>query len=92
MLLAVIRNGELIALRSRRRDTSEGEGPRLLAEAVRTARRAGDGGGPVRLVLSGSGAARLRNALGSAAEGGGLEGPEDWPGAVEAAWLGGPLA
>jgi hypothetical protein len=92
MCLAVIRNGELVALRNRRRDTSEGEGPRLRAEAVRTARLAGDGDGPVRLVLSGSGAARLRDALGPAAEAGGLEGPGDWPDAVEAAWLGGPLA
>ncbi len=92
MCLAVIRDGELVALRNRRRDQSEGEGPRLLAEAVRTARLAGDGDGPVQFVLSGSGAARLRDALGPAAEASGLEGPGDWPGAVEAAWLVGALA
>jgi hypothetical protein len=92
MCLAVIRDGELVTLRNRRRDQSEGEGPRLLAEAVRTARLAGDGDGPVQLVLSGSGAARLRDALGPVAEASGLEGPGDWPGAVEAAWLVGALA
>jgi hypothetical protein len=90
--LAVIRSGELVALRNRRRDPSEGEGHRLLAEAVRTARLAGDGDGPVPLSLSGSGSIRLRDALGPAAEAGGLDGPGGWAGAAEAAWLAGALA
>jgi hypothetical protein len=92
LCLAVMRDGDLVVLRNRRRDTSEGEGPRLLAEAARTARLAGDGDGPVRLFLVGSGADRLRDALGPSAVAGGLEGPGDWPDAVEVAWLGAALA
>jgi hypothetical protein len=92
LCLAVIRDGRLEALRNRRRDPSEGEGPRLLAEAVRTARPAGDGHDPVRLALSGSGAVRLLEDLGPATAGMGLEGPREWPDAIEAAWLGGVLA
>ena len=45
--LAVIRGGDLAAFRSRRRDPTEGEAERLLAEASRAARLAGDGDGPV---------------------------------------------
>jgi len=92
LVLAVIREGKLEVLRNRRRDPSEGEGPRLLAEAVRTARQAGDGEGAVHLALSGSGAIRLREDLGSAVAAAGLEGPHEWPEAIEAAWLGGVLA
>ncbi len=92
LCLAVIRDGSLGVLRCRRRDPSEGEASRLLAEAARTARQAGAGDGPVRLVLSGSGAVRLLELLGPAAASGGLEGPGEWPDSVEAAWLGGALA
>ena len=92
LCLAVIRDGRLEVLRNRRRDPAEGEGPRLLAEAVRTARQAGDGDDRVHLTLSGSGAIRLREDLGSAATGVGVEGPREWPDAIEAAWLGGVLA
>ncbi|MCG6927646.1 MAG: hypothetical protein LJF30_20355 [Acidobacteria bacterium] len=93
MCLAVIRGGNLVAFRSRRRDPSEGEAERLLAEASRAARLAGDGDGPVQLVLSGSGAGRLREDLGPASTAsGGLEGPREWPEAVEAAWLAGALS
>jgi hypothetical protein len=88
--LAVVRGGTLWALRNRRRDPSEGEAGRLLAEASRTARLAGDGDGPVSLALSGAGAGRLREALGPRASGG-LEGPPGWPQAAEAAWLAGIL-
>jgi len=95
LCLALIRNGDLAALRCRRRDPSEGEGPRLLAEAARTARLApdenGDEHGAVPLVISGSGAGPLRQSLGQAVVGGGLEGPGEWPESVEAAWLGGAL-
>ena len=91
--LAVIRGGDLAALRSRRRDSSDGEGERLLAVAARTAREVGDGRGPVPLILSGVGAGRLRESLGSdATVTGGLEGPPEWPEAADAAWLAGALA
>jgi hypothetical protein len=90
--LALIRDGDLAALRCRRRDPSEGEGPRLLAEAARTVRQAGDEDGAVPLVVSGSGAGPLRESLGQALVAGGLEGPGEWPESVEAAWLGGALA
>jgi hypothetical protein len=92
LCLAVIRDGRLAVLRNRRRDPTEGEGLRLLAEAIRTSRQADDGDDPVRLVLSGSGALRLREDLGPAASGTGLRGPREWPDAIEAAWLGGVLA
>ena len=52
----------------------------------------GDGDGAVPLVVSGSGASPVRESLGQAAVGGGLEGPGEWPESVEAAWLGGALA
>jgi hypothetical protein len=88
--LAVVGGGALRALRSRRRDPSEGEAERLLAEASRAARLAGDGDGPVSLALSGTGAGHLREALGPRASGG-LEGPQGWPQAAESAWLAGIL-
>ena len=93
LCLAVIRSGELAALRSRRRDSSEGEAERLMAEASRIARLAGAADDPVRLIVSGAGAGRLREALGPASiASGGLEGPREWPEAAEAAWLDGALA
>lgn len=93
LCLAVVRDGGLAAFRSRRRDRSEGEGARLLAEATRTARLAGDGERPVQVVVSGADAGRLRQALGSAAAlNGGFDPPEEWPDAAEAAWLGGVLS
>jgi len=91
--LAVIRSGDLAAFRSRRRDPSDGEAERLLAEASRAARLAGDGDGPVQLILSGSGAGRLREVLGPASTApGGLEGAREWPESAEAAWLAGALS
>jgi hypothetical protein len=93
LCLAVVRDGGLAALRSRRRDRSEGEGTRLFDEAVRTARLAGDGEGPIRLTVSGTDSARLREDLGDrVAADGALEAPPEWPAAAEAAWLGGALA
>jgi hypothetical protein len=92
LCLAVIRDGKVEVLRNRRRDPTDGEGTRLLAEAVRTARQAGDGDAPVRLALSGAGATRLRETLGSSVADIGLEGPREWPDAAEAAWLSGVLA
>ena len=93
LCLAVIRNGELAAFRSRRRDPSDGEAERLLAEASRTAREAGDGDDTVRLILSGSGAGLLREALGPTSTApGGLVGPREWSEAAEVAWLAGVLS
>jgi hypothetical protein len=85
LCLAVIRDGQLVALRSRRRDTSPGEGHRLLAEAARTALQSGDGDGPPHLVLSGAGAARLADDMDPSCVVTG--GPEEWPEACEASWL-----
>jgi hypothetical protein len=93
--LAVIRGGDLEAFRSRRRDPSNGEAERLLGEASRIARLAGegDGDGAVRLILSGSDADRLREALGpSSTASGGLGRPRGWPEAAEAAWLAGAVS
>lgn len=89
LCLALVRDGGLAALRSRRRDRSEGEGERLLAEARRTAHLAGDTEVP--LVVSGADAVRLRDSLGVQSAPGGLEPPAAWPAAAEAAWLGGAL-
>jgi hypothetical protein len=89
MCLAAFRGGVPVALRNRRRDRSTGEASRLRLEAGRTSALAGDGRNPVRLVVSGAEAARLRHELGGESAGRGLEGPEEWPDAAEAAWLGG---
>ena len=89
LCLASFRGGGPAALRNRRRDRSAGEASRLLEEASRAAAAAGDGVGPVRLVLSGAGAAGLRRELGVEDVGRGLEAPGDWPEAAETAWLGG---
>ena len=89
LCLAAFRGGSPAALRNRRRDRSAGEASRLRDEASRAAASAGDGADPVRLVVSGAGAARLRRELGGEAAGRGLEGPGQWPDAAEAAWLGG---
>ena len=86
--LAAFREGALVALRHRRRDRSEGESGRLLAEAERTM---GDGPlGRVRLAVSGPGAAALRRELGEVERG--SDGAWEWPEAAEASWLSGVLA
>jgi hypothetical protein len=90
MCLAAFRDGVPVALRSRRRDRSTGEASRLRREASRAWSLAGDGKDPVRLVVSGAEAARLRHELGREIAGRGLEGPGEWPDAAEApSWLGG---
>jgi hypothetical protein len=91
LCLAAFRDGAPAALRNRRRDRSAGEASRLREEASRAA-SAGDGANPVRLVVSGAGATRLRGELGEEGAGRGLEGPGEWPDATEAAWLGGLLS
>jgi hypothetical protein len=92
--LAVLHDGQLATLRSRRRDASDGEGARLLNEAARAAREAANGVDPSRLTLAGSGAGRLRDELGLAAAAldGTAAAAREWPEAEEVAWLGGALA
>ena len=92
LCLAAFRGGAPAVLRSRRRDRSAGEATRLREEATRAAASAGDGAEPVRIVVSGAGAARLRRELGDESAGRGLEGPGEWPDAAEVAWLGGLLS
>jgi hypothetical protein len=87
--LAAFRDGVPTALRSRRRDRAAGEASWLRAEASRAEASAGNGAGPVRLVVSGAGAGRLRRELGADTAGRGLDGLGEWPDAAETAWLGG---
>ena len=92
LCLATFHEGALVALRNRRRDRSSGEGSRLREELGRAAALAGNGTGPLRLVVSGADAARLRREVGGEPSERGLEGPGEWDDAVEAAWLGGLLS
>ena len=92
LCLATFDEGALVALRSRRRDRSSGEASRLRDELERTALAAGNGAGPLRAVLSGADATRLRRELGGEMAGRGLDGPGEWDDAKEAAWLGGLLS
>ena len=92
LCLATFQEGALVALRSRRRDRSSGEASRLRDELSRTATFAGNGTGPLRLVLSGADVTRLRREAGVDLAERGLEGPGKWDDAVEAAWLGGLLS
>lgn len=91
LCLAAFRSGALRALRNRRRDRSPGEAIRLAEDAARTARLGGDGELPARVAFCGADALRLRWERGQGSERT-LEGPGEWPEAVEAAWLGGVLA
>jgi hypothetical protein len=91
--LASFLGGVPASLRSRRRDRSPGEGGRLWNEASRAALAAGNGTAPVRLVVSGSEAARLQEEIGEGLAERGLAGRgEERPGPAEAAWVGGLLA
>jgi len=92
LCLATFRGGLLVGLRSRRRDPSGAEASWLREEAARAASFAGDGADSLPLVLSGREAPRLRRELGADPAERGLQGPGDWPDAVEAAWLGGLLS
>jgi len=84
--LAAVRDGAVAVFRSRRRDVAEDEADRLLAEATRTARLAGDGASAPRVVFSGSDAARLCAQMGAEAAVA-VPGSGEWPHAAEAAWL-----
>ncbi len=81
----------IAAFRQRRRDPAPGEGERLFAEAVRTARLLGDGD-DFRLTLSGAGAGELGRELAAAGLSAETRGPAEPAGAGEAAWLAGLLA
>jgi hypothetical protein len=89
LCLATFRGGLPVGLRSRRRDPTGAEASWLRQEAAREAALAGDGKGPLPLVLSGCDSSRLRRELGADPAERGLQGPGEWPDAVEAAWLGG---
>jgi hypothetical protein len=90
LFLATIHGGALVALRSRRRDASPDEAVRLRRDAERAA--ASNGSAPPPLRVSGAGSGRLLRELGEGDAGRGLPGPGSWPGADEAAWLGGLVA
>ena len=92
MCLVPFHGGSPAALRNRRRDRSPGEADRLLDEASRTSAAAGNGVEPVRLVLSGREAARLRREIGESVAEQALAGPGSWPEAAETAWVGGLLS
>lgn len=91
MCLALVRDGSLVALRSRRRDRSPGEAARLRTELERLAAGAARGNGDLPLAVSGAGAASLRPQLG--AQGLVADAVAGEPGAnasgarAEAAWL-----
>lgn len=72
MCLALVRDGAILALRSRRRDRSPGEASRLREELRKLAAGAANGGGvpSVALAVSGSDAQRLRPDVASGAPGG----------------------
>ncbi len=81
----------IAAFRQRWRDAAPGEGERLFAEAVRTARLLGDGD-DFRLTLSGAGASALGRELEAAGLSAETRSPAEPAGAGEAAWLAGLLA
>jgi hypothetical protein len=90
---SVLKDGAIVVLRSRRRDTSAGEAGRLVQEAERAARPVENGDGRRAVVLSGSDAARLSAEAGLAREQPpALAGIRQWPEAAEAAWLRGLLS
>lgn len=92
MCLVLVRDGALLALRSRRRDRSPGEASRLREELLKLASRAANGNGDLPLVVSGSDAARLRPELGAVGSLGSAAPIVLAPSDVEAGWLGGLLA
>jgi hypothetical protein len=89
MCLAAFRDGLPVAVRSRRRDRSSGEGSRLRREASRAAALTGDGSEAARLVVSGSEAVRLRHELGESPGPGPVGGGESLEAAEPPSWLGG---
>jgi hypothetical protein len=87
LCLALVRDGELLALRSRRRDRSPGEASRLREELLRLAAHGAGGNGGVPLVVSGAGASLLRPQIGAAASRAAGAIPPHGQADVEAGWL-----
>lgn len=92
MCLALVKDGSLVALRSRRRDRSGDEARRLRDELGRLAARATNGGGRLPLVLTGADAPGLRRQLAKAVADGGFAPAPPAAHGVEAAWLAALLA
>ena len=91
--VAAHRDGELLALRHRLRDSGEGEADRLRAEAERTAGLAGGTPSAIRIVGAGSRALRRDWMSGGRAEAAAWEAMRGAPQeVVEAPWLGAVLA
>ncbi len=87
MCHALVREGELLALRSRRRDLSRGEASRVRDELVRLSAAAANDNGGMPLALCGSDAPRLRLDLGAGAAGNGAPPVPALPGGAEAGFL-----
>lgn len=87
MCLALVQDGSILALRSRRRDRSPGEVSRLRAELLRLASSAANGNGRLPLTVSGSNASALRPALEADAAGAAVAAEPVRAEAGEACWL-----
>lgn len=87
--LAAVHEGELVGLRSRRRDASAGEAARLVEEAARAARLSGNGDGPPPVLFCGADAPRLRAEIVPGDVAGAVA--DERPEAEETAWLRGAL-
>jgi hypothetical protein len=87
MCLALVRDGGILALRSRRRDRSRGEASRLREALLRLAPGAANGNGNLPLVVSGSDASRLRPEIGTLAAAGGRAHVPVAASGAEAGWL-----
>jgi hypothetical protein len=92
MCLVLVRDRALLALRSRRRDRSQGEAARLREELRKLAAGAANGNGNVPLVVSGSDAARLGPQIGAAGLPDGVAPAGSPQRADEPGWLAGLLA
>jgi hypothetical protein len=92
MCLVFVRDRALLALRSRRRDRSQGEAARLREELRKLAAGTANGNGNVPLVVSGSDAARLRPQIGAAGLLDGVAPAGSPQRADEPGWLAGLLA
>lgn len=85
---AVLRGGAIVALRHRRRDTTSGEGGRLVEEAERAARLVTNGDGPYPVALRGTDAARLRAEAGvTGGDQPSFASARRWPEAADSVWL-----
>lgn len=94
LCLVLVREGEMLAFRSRRRDPGDAEARWLRSEAERATRAVPETNGGFDIVVSGSGAEELRGALGASVLSADFtpEGSAEWPDAAEAGWIVGALA